>query len=1028
MRFIVLCFLCCSYLLSAQQSWTDLVPDQLPLRNFEENHHADSYRLLRLNASHFLDRLAQAPLRGDTHGAAPVVIVLPMPDGTDQRFELVEAPTLHPDLGAKFPEIKSYAGTGIDDPTAYFRGDWSQRGFHGMILSGAHRGVYIDPYAANDTEFYTSYYRDDYHRDLAEPWSCETRDDGHHTPDHADLDHSRAGDCTLRKYRLALTCTGEYANFYGGTPAGVLAGMNTTMTRVNGLYERDLTVTMEIIPNNDTLLFFNAGTDPWQNNNPGQMINTITSVINGRISTSDYDIGHIFSTEGGGLAFYASVCTGNKARGVTGVNPPINDFFAVDYVAHEMGHQFGGSHTFNNSCFGNINPSTAAEPGSGSTIMAYAGICPPNVQNASSAYFHAISINEIQGNLLNGPADNCAEKIDLTNTQPVVSVPQNSYFVPVLTPFELLATAEDPDADTLTYTWEQMDVAQAPQPPSPNNTLGPLFRSRGPSLSSTRTFPPITNILNNQNPTWERIPAVTRGANFQVTVRDNDYLGGCTDEASVLLNFRETAGPFEVTYPNLSSHDWYGPGQVTVTWDVANTDVPPVDAQNVDIMISYDAGLTYPDTLAAGVPNDGEQVVDIPAMTVSLARVKIKASDNVFFDISNRNFSIVDNPFPVSAVVTQQVSCFTQPNDGIITIIATGGNEPYQYSIDDGATFQDSNVFENLDPGNYQALVVDADGATAETNPVSITVPDPLIVNTQIINGNQLLVSTPDNDGTITFSFNGTDFTNDTTFLDLPEGDYTILAVDTSGCSTTETVTIDLIDAVAIAEIIKTCPGEGEGQIVVGDVTGGVAPFLYALNDGPTQPEFTFTGLPAGTYEVTVIDANGSVFTVPDIQLTEFPLIVGQATVGNGSITVTASGGTGELSFSIDGFNFQADGFFEGLLVGVYDVTIMDEEGCILIVSAEVLVGNDNPLAASRFELSPNPTSGLLRLHLERPAPGTLRTELYDLTGKLLLRRHFTGAGTDFRTTLDLSGFAAGTYLLRVADDSGSRTEEVVLF
>lgn len=1026
MRTFLLLFVCISFQLSAQQLWTDLSPAELPLRNFEENHHADTYRLVQLDQTAFLQQLAQAPLRGDSHGSSPIVVVIPMPDGTDQRFEVVEAPTLHPALGAKFPQIKSYAGTGIDDPSAYLRADWSQRGFHGMILSGARQPVYIDPYANNDSEFYTSYFREDYHRDLAEPWSCETMDDGHYTPDQADIDHSRSGDCTLRKYRLALTCTGEYASFYGGTPEGVLAGMNTTMTRVNGLYERDLTVTMEIIPNNDTLLFFNAGSDPWQNNNPGQMINTITSVINGIISPADYDIGHIFSTEGGGLAFYASVCTGNKARGVTGVNPPINDFFSIDYVAHEIGHQFGGSHTFNNSCFGNINPSTAAEPGSGSTIMAYAGICAPNVQNQSSAYFHTISINEIQGNLLNGPADNCAEKIDLANTQPVVSVPQSSYFVPVLTPFELIATAVDPDADTLTYCWEQMDVAQAPMPPSPNSSIGPLFRSRGPSLSTTRTFPPISSILNNQSPTWEKIPAVTRGANFQCTVRDNDYLGGCTDNVSVLLNFRESAGPFEVTYPTLSSHDWYGPGQVTVTWDVANTDQPPVDAQNVDIMISYDAGLTYPDTLAAGVPNDGEQEVAIPMMAVSLARVKIKASDNVFFDISNRNFSIVNNPFPVSAVVTQQISCFTQPDDGIVTINATGGAEPLMYSLDDGVTFQDSNVFENLTPGTYQAIVMDADGNTAETNPVEVTVPDPLIVNLQVINGDQVLISTPDNDGSVQFTFNGISFTSDTTFLDVPEGTYTILATDSTGCSTTESVVIDLIDAVEIAEIIKTCPGEGEGQIVVGDVTGGVAPYVYALNDGPTQQEFTFTDLPAGTYELTVIDANGSVFMLSAIELTEFPLIIGQAVVGNGSITVTASGGTGELSFSIDGFNFQADGFFDGLLVGVYDVTIMDEEGCILIVAAEVLVRSDDPLERSLFSISPNPSTGTIQLRLERPNTGMLRTEIFDLTGRLLERRHFPTAGTSFTTRFDLHALAAGTYLLHVVDDSGSYTEEFV--
>ena len=619
-----------------------------------------SYRTLSLNLQGMKKLLNGAPMRfsGATKSEMPVVSI-PFPDGSFKDFYVVEAPVMHPDLAAKYPGNKSFAGWPVNGGSDYLRLGYTPKGFHAMVLSPEHSAVFVDAYSTADTEQYICYYKSDYQKDSG--FECHTGKPGKGEFSLMDLGGGGAktgGDCQLRTYELALACTGEYAQFHGGTKPLVIAEYNVAITRVAGIYEREVGVTLELIPNTDELIFLDAATDPYTNNNGATMLGENQNTCDNLIGNANYDIGHVFSTGGGGIASLFAVCNGNfKARGVTGLGSPVGDPFYVDYVAHEMGHQFGGNHTQNNSC--NRNGPTAMEPGSASTIMGYAGICAPNVQNHSDDYFHAISIDEIQ-TFIQGAANNCPDHSATGNTAPTLTLAAAAYTVPVSTPIMLSAEATDPDGDALTYNWDQMDNEVATMPPVSTNTGGPAFRSLSPTTSPIRYLPNLNAIINGTMPTWEVLPSVSRSMNWRCTVRDNAPGAGCTDNADLTLNFSDSAGPFLVSQPNSSGITWFVGNQHTVSWEVANTDMPPVSTSGVDIFLSLDGGLTYPILLLENTPNDGLATVSVPNNTSSTARIMVKGHNNIFFDISDENFTIELPPSPtffINAVPEEFVAC-----------------------------------------------------------------------------------------------------------------------------------------------------------------------------------------------------------------------------------------------------------------------------------------------------------------------------------------------------------------------------------
>ncbi len=621
-----------SFSAQAQNLWNDVENETiLTVKESDRQIIPNKYRLLSLDFPGISKALSVAPKwQPGVEAENSMILELPTPDKGMQRFKVVEASIFAQALAAKYPKIKSYKGWGIDDPTATLRFDISPQGFHAMVIS-AHGSWFIDPYSKADTKYYMSYDKKDFDSDT--PFLCGVEGSklAQKLPDLPEY-----GDSQFRTYRLALACTGEYAQFHGGTVAGALAAMNTTMVRVNGVYEREFAITMVLVDNNDQLVFLNGNTDPYTNNDGNTMLDENQTTVDDIIGFPNYDIGHVFSTGGGGIAALHSPCTGIKAEGVTGRAAPVGDPFDIDYVAHEMGHQFGANHTQNNDC--NRNASTAMEPGSASTIMGYAGICFPNVQSHSDDYFHTISLQEIHANITLGSGSGCPTTVQLNNQKPTV-VAGADYTIPVSTPFVLDAVGADNDNDPITYCWEQMDAEVGDMPPQATSNLGPLFRSISPTVDSKRYFPALSAIIANTTPEWEVLPSVSRTMKFRVTVRDNHPGGGCNETDDVVITASANAGPFVVTQPN-TAVNWFAQSDQTITWDVANTHLAPVNAATVDIFLSLDGGHTYPITLATNTPNDGSQVVTLPAQTSTTARIMVKGHNNVFFDISNTNFTI----------------------------------------------------------------------------------------------------------------------------------------------------------------------------------------------------------------------------------------------------------------------------------------------------------------------------------------------------------------------------------------------------
>lgn len=610
--------------------WENVSPGSFPIKGTVYSNPV-SFRTVSLNKGELIPLLLSAPNETSVKVKnSNTIISLPLPNGTTGRFRFVESSIMEPELQAQYPNIRTYLGQGIDDPYATVRFDYTPLGFHAMILS-PFGTVFIDPYSMNETDYYMSYYKHDFRSTVDKKFVCLTETD--HNP-RVYTPVTRTGE-QLRTYRTAIAATGEYTAFFGGTVPNALAAITTSLNRITGVYEQDLSVRMVLIANESTIIYTNPATDPYSNNNGSAMLSENQANLDAVIGTANYDIGHVYSTGNfGGIANLQAVCVnGVKARGATGSPAPQGDPWDIDYVAHEMGHQFAGNHTQNNlNC--NANPPTAWEPGSGITIMGYAGVCAPNLSNHSIPYFHG-------GNMANEmipftQASPCPQVTNTGNNPPAVTVPTGGFYIPISTPFVLTGTASDPDNDPLTYSWEETDTG--PQG-NPNNPVGnaPIFRPFSPVTTGTRYFPMLSSVINNTSTLGERLPTYERLLRFKLTARDNRAGGGGIGMGDIAFFTHETAGPFLVTFPNASGTL---SGDQTVTWDVANTNAAPVSVANVRISLSTDGGNTFPTELAANTPNDGSQQITLPSINNTQARIKVEAVGNVFYDMSNANFEI----------------------------------------------------------------------------------------------------------------------------------------------------------------------------------------------------------------------------------------------------------------------------------------------------------------------------------------------------------------------------------------------------
>ncbi|HEY5536197.1 MAG TPA: zinc-dependent metalloprotease family protein [Ignavibacteria bacterium] len=692
------------------------------------------FRTLTLNVAEIKNILLTAPPESITLAKySNVIISLPLPDGSYSRFRIVDSPVMEKELADKFPDIKTYAGQGIDDPYSNVRFDLTPAGFHAIIFNATDI-VFIDPYAMSDNYNYISYYKKDFRKD-ADNFTCEVIDNDFKNTDKTPLRFENRTQGQLRTYRIAIAATGEYTTFHGGTVVAGLAAVVTSLNRVDGVYENEVAVRMVLVGNNNLIIYTNASTDPYTNNNGSTMLGQNQTNLDNVIGTANYDIGHIFSTGGGGVAYLGCVCVASsKAKGVTGSSQPIGDPFDIDYVAHEMGHQFGGNHTFNctsGSCGGGNRVASAAyEPGSGSTIMAYAGICGAgDLQPHSDAYFHSKSLDEIINFTTGGSGNTCAQITATGNLNPVVTLGAGGNTIPISTPFSLTGSATDGNGDSIKYCWEEYDLGPAGLPNAPSGNA-PIFRSFTPVTSGTRTFPKLANLLNNTQTIGELLPTYTRSLTFCLTARDNRAGGGGVGFDYITFDVSATAGPFLVTFPNTAVTLNANTPQ-TVTWNVANTNTAPVSCANVNILLSTDGGQTFPTVLKTNTPNDGSETVNLPVVANSTARIKVAAVDNIFFDISNTNFTIstvsgisenqtepysfkllqnYPNPFNPATMIN-----FTIPKMGTVTLkvydikgelvaslinneLRTEGNYSVQF---DGSSFASGMYFYRLESGSF---------------------------------------------------------------------------------------------------------------------------------------------------------------------------------------------------------------------------------------------------------------------------------------------------------------------------------------
>lgn len=629
--------------------WRDVdptVPTQRQLRGGGAIFHLmpKEYRLLRLDSARMTEKLGLAQARG---APQTISIEVPLPDGRNVVLDVYKSSVMAPALAAKYPDIRTYTARGRTERAIHGRLDFTRHGFHGL-LDTPEGQVFVDPRGTRSDRYYVSYYRRDYAPDekSRQPLNCEVHDSHVGREFRASASSpvlAQASGDELRTYELAVAATAEYTDFhdFGSPVPDALAAIVTTINRVNQVMIRDLSIQLELVADNDQIIYTDPGSDPYDNEDPVAMLSQNQDNLDTVIGSANYDVGHVFGTGDSGIAALESVCDNAlKANGVTGASFPIGDPFDIDFVAHEIGHQLGGNHTFNattSSCGGgNRNGPTAVEPGSGSTILAYAGICGSNnLQFFSDPMYSTISIEEIVDYTVNGGGDSCAAVNVTGNTPPTVTVTP-SYTIPADTPFELTGSAGDPDSgDMLTYSWEQIDAGSASDADVVLSDNA-IFRAFPPVAAPTRVFPRPQDVLYGTTTLGEILPDISRDVNFRLTARDQN---GGVDSDEMLVEVENTGQAFSVTSFNTAVNIPKN-STVNITWNVADTDIAPIGCAGVDISMSTDGGITFPVDLMTSIPNDGSANVLTPDMNAIDVRIKAKCTDNVFFDINDADLTL----------------------------------------------------------------------------------------------------------------------------------------------------------------------------------------------------------------------------------------------------------------------------------------------------------------------------------------------------------------------------------------------------
>jgi len=997
-----------------------------------------AYSTFQVDLEKFREPLQNLPfIRTEAAKSSDIIIEIPMPDGCFQHFRMVKTQIMSPTLSAKFPFITTCAGFGVEDPTAKLILDITSKGIHGMILK-ADGSIFIDPYSDGNSDFYVVYHKKDFV--TSKSFDCST--DSQHKLNQFPNEWKKATQVgeELRSYRLAVSANAEYSNFHGGTVDGIMAAIVTSINRVVGVYEQEVAVTMVLVDDNDELIFTGpVSNDPFNNTNSFLIIEQNQNVIDDIIGSNNYDIGHVFSTGGGGLANFECVCKNNsKAMAVTGSSNPVNDPFDIDYVAHEIGHQFGGSHTFNSStpgCFEQGVAQTAYEPGGGSTIMAYAGICSgQNTQNASDPYFHGVSLDQITNYAINGFGNNCAEIISTNNTPPTADAGQGGFIIPIETPFELTGSGTDEDGDPILYCWEQWDLGPAGSPSQPSGNA-PAFRSFSPTEDPLRTFPKLSAILiNNNNPNGEVLPDYARNLLFRLTVRDyNEEAGGYGFDYTN-LSVTDDAGPFAVH--SVAETTWGAGSTQSISWDVANTDEAPINCSNVDILLSTDGGNTFPYTLASNSTNDGFVSFIVPNIASEECRVKVKAIDNVFFDITHNEITIVS---PELAITNEAESTEICPENILnvpLNIEATYDfNGPVTLSVGDipsviTASFSNNPIYP---PAVPQLIIETNENIASGTINIQVTATSAVdtittIIPITFINGTPLsspFLASP-SDGELAAA-------SSPTFIwsNISNATYGIEIADspTFGSSIVESkydVTNNQYIATNIYENdivyywrVFSMNGCGSGT------ASQVFSFRTGVEDAPTQEPILNEGdqfvVNQGS-EVIISeeylavtdnsDAEDLVYTLIGLPANGVLLLNGMP-LAVGDTFTQEDINDGSLTYENDGVDNDSDAF-------VFDVQD-DENGWIPSQTFDIVisegVGIEETTIANQILIYPNPATDFLFIDLQQTYQQNINFTLYNLAGQAILVQENLVVEANQPIRIDIEQLPKGMYFYKVAFD-----------
>ncbi len=758
-------FLCVISVSAQQNYWQQIQKSDLNNDNLTELNQKH-YQLFRLDIDALKEELRDAPLRGTGLTQDYARIYLPDLNGEFVQFAVVEAPVLSEELSELYPEIKTYLGFSIDKPGTRVRFSITPQGLQTMVSTLDEPMSFTVPLSKTNNTEYINYSRD-VRINQTKDFSCLT-DDEFFPIDTNSLTNRDANDQTLRTFRIAISTTAEYTGFWDDGDAGngdaaedALAQVVATLNRSNEVFEVDMAVTFTLVTGTE-IIYTDTATDPYGGNFNGELQATLTT----NVGEANYDVGHLFHFGGnnGNAGCIGCVCVdGAKGSGFSSHSfldndggPYMSDFFDIDYVPHEIGHQMGANHTWS---FSSEGTGVNAEPGSGTTIMGYAGITGPNdVQDHSDPYFHYYSIVQILGNL---QTRTCWVGTAIANNPPVADA-GDDHTIPIGTAFILPGSATDPDSgDILTYTWEQIDNGVSTSGNfGPNLASGAVWRSRPPSTSPDRYMPIIERVVAGQlteqfptetvdNSSWETVSNVSRTLNYALTVRDRSDADGVgqtpqSDFDLMTVTVDDSAGPFVVTSQS-TNETWDAGSNQTITWDVAGTDAGAVNTPTVNILLSTDGGFTFPFVLASNVPNDGEEVITVPITggDSSTLRVKVEGNGNIFYAINSTNFSLQESEFVLNVDQSEIDVC--SPDDVIYTFTyntflgftgvtdfsatglpagATATFAPTSASADGTSVTATISGIGSLAIGNYPFQLVGTSGAITKSSDVAFNVYD----------------------------------------------------------------------------------------------------------------------------------------------------------------------------------------------------------------------------------------------------------------------------------------------------------------